>query len=105
MFYKLMFKLKQWNSVFWMSLKKIYWRIQGVHIGDKVSIGSFKAIWPHKIVIGDRCVIEHGVYFKYDAPYNTQKAFLIGKQVFIGSYCEFNIKSTIQIGDYSMIAS
>jgi len=100
-----MFKLKQWKSLLWMSLKKTYWRTQGVHIGDKVSIGSIKAIWPHKIVIGNNCVIEHDVYFKYDAPYNAHKSFLIGEQVFIGSHCEFNIKSSIHIGDYSMIAS
>lgn len=103
--HKMNFKCRQWINRGWMMIRKMYWRIQGVSIGKDTTILGFHAKWPHTISIGNRCLIERGVYFKHDCPYTPGKAFVIGEQVFIGSHCEFNIKSSIHIGDYSMIAS
>ena len=50
-------------------------------------------------------VIEHDVYFKYDGPYSPGFAIIIGKRVFIGTACEFNIKASITVGDDCLIAS
>lgn len=103
--HKLIFKCKQALGFFVLQMRKQYWRLQGMSIGPYTSIQALYAIWPHNVQIGDRCVLETAIYFKRDAPYIAGKTFLIGDQVFIGSGCEFNIKSSLSIGDYSLIAS
>lgn len=103
--YKLIFKWKQGFAYLVLILRKFYWQLQGMSIGSNTSFSYLQAIWPHNVQIGSRCVLESAIYFKRDAPYVAGKTFMIGHQVFIGTGCEFNIKTGIHIGDYTMIAS
>lgn len=66
---------------------------------------STKITWPHKLSVGMHNRIEHHVFFKHDGPYSKEKSIIIGNNVFIGSYCEFNIRKRIVIKDNSLIAS
>lgn len=61
--------------------------------------------WPHKVKIGNECVIEHDVFFKHDGIYSPMKSIIIGNNTFIGNGCEFNITEKIEIGNDCLIAS
>lgn len=61
--------------------------------------------WPHCVVIGNDCVLEHEVVFKVDGPYTSDPLVKIGDRVFIGGNTEFNIRAHIAIGNDTLIAS
>ena len=84
--------------------KKSY-RLLGMHIGKNTYLPKINVTWPHQVSIGKRCVLEHGIYFKFDGIWQTGPSIVIGDQVFIGSHCEFNVRKRITIGDNSLIAS
>jgi acetyltransferase-like isoleucine patch superfamily enzyme len=82
-----------------------WWSLQGMKIGKGTSFTSLHATWPHQVLIGNRCRIEHDVYFHFDGIYDAGPRILIGDDCFIGSGCEFNIKERIEVGDHCQIAS
>jgi acetyltransferase-like isoleucine patch superfamily enzyme len=61
--------------------------------------------WPHQVAMGERCVLESGIFFKFDGIWSEGPRIAIGNECFIGQYCEFNIREGIRIGDRTMIAS
>jgi acetyltransferase-like isoleucine patch superfamily enzyme len=61
--------------------------------------------WPHKVSIGEGCVLESAILFKHDGPWSSGISIEIGHGVFIGRGCEFNIRKHIQIGHDSLIGS
>ncbi len=66
---------------------------------------STKITWPHKVIVGKNCTIEHQVYFKHDGPYTQGKSIYISDNVFIGFGCEFNIKQSVVVKDNCLIGS
>lgn len=85
--------------------RKIYYSAQGMKIGAGTALPQIHVTWPHQVAIGNNCILEHGIYFKYDGIWAPGPTIKIGKQVFLGSGCEFNIKKGLNIGDDSLIAS
>ena len=61
--------------------------------------------WPHQLSLGERCVLEPDIYFKYDGYWKPGPSIRIGNRVFIGRGVEFNIQGEIEIGDDCLIAS
>jgi len=61
--------------------------------------------WPHQVRIGKACHLEDNIQFKFDGIWQPGPSISIGDKVFVGSYCEFNIRKGIMIGDHSNIAS
>ncbi|MFT3932631.1 MAG: acyltransferase [Chitinophagaceae bacterium] len=55
--------------------------------------------------MGNGCIIEHGVSFKFDNPWVPGPNIKLGDRVFVGSMCEFNITESISIGNDTNIAS
>ena len=86
-------------------LRKLWYKVAGMSIGKKATIPKLYATWPHQVSIGDNCILEHGIYFKYDGVWNSGPNIKIGNNVFIGSNSEFNIRLHIDIGDNCLIAS
>jgi acetyltransferase-like isoleucine patch superfamily enzyme len=80
-------------------------KLRGMLIGEGTIMTSPRISWPHKVTLGKRCLIEHGVIFKHDGIWSREASIRIGNEVFIGSGCEFNIRKGITIGDSSLIAS
>lgn len=102
MFYKLLFKLKYFKPL--SLLNTILLKIRGLSTESFIPVSS-KFTWPHKIEIGNKCIIEHNIFFKHDGPYSDGKSIIVGNNVFIGNNCEFNICKYIEIGNDVLIAS
>lgn len=77
----------------------------GVKIGKKVRVAKLHILWPHKVSIGDNCIIEQNVILKYDGPWSPGRSIIIANKVFIGNNCEFNISTGITIAPNVDIAS
>ncbi|HZX75124.1 MAG TPA: acyltransferase [Cyclobacteriaceae bacterium] len=105
MWYKIRYRVIEWIKSLFSLFSFFYYKVSGANIHTSVSFSKLCFTWPHKVSIGSNSVIEHDVYFKYDGPYSPGFAIIIGKRVFIGAACEFNIKARITIGDDCLIAS
>lgn len=105
-FAKLIFALrfKIFNG-FLSFLIATWWRIQGMTIKRKTYLSKISCTWAHQVYIGSGCILEPGVYFKYDGIYSKGPSIIIKDHVFIGRGAEFNICSGIEIEKYSNIAS
>ena len=86
-------------------LRKTYWRIQGAKFGRRTIIASLHVTWPHQVSVGEDCLLEQGIFFKFDGFWSPGPSILIGQRVFIGAGCEFNIHKRITIGSDCAIAS
>jgi acetyltransferase-like isoleucine patch superfamily enzyme len=106
LYQKGMFRLRErYESLIAWPLRRLYWRMQGMRIGKGSRFGPMKVTWPHQVSIDEGCVLESGIYFKFDGIWSKGPRIVIGKQCFIGEHCEFNIRKSIKIGDRTMIAS
>jgi acetyltransferase-like isoleucine patch superfamily enzyme len=82
-----------------------YYRLQGMIIGKGTGLPKLFATWPHQILLGKNCRLEHGIYFHYDGVYSKGPSIIIGNEVFIGNHTEFNISEKISIGSNCLIAA
>lgn len=85
--------------------RRNYLRVFGMRIGRHTYLGRLTVAWPHKVNIGDCCLIEEDVSFKFDGIWCPGAAIIIGDGVFIGRGCEFNIRKRITVGKGCAIAS
>lgn len=81
------------------------YRLQGMDIGKGTDLPNLFVTWPHQILLGKNCRLEHGIYFHYDGIYSKGPSIIIGNYVFIGNHTEFNISEKISIGDDCLIAA
>ena len=86
-------------------VKKLFYSALGMKTGNTVIPGRIRVTWPHQVEIGNDCKLEHNIYFKYDGMWSSGPSIIIQDRAFIGSYVEFNINSSIQIGKDCLIAS
>jgi len=86
-------------------LRKKYYNLYGMKVGEKTFLPKIYTNWPHKIVIGNKCIIERGIHFKHDGIWSKGSSIRIGNNVFIGAGSEFNIRKGVDIGDNTLIAS
>lgn len=105
MIYRIFYVLNEGAKRLVIRIKRIYYMCRGAHIKKNVAFSKLYFTWPHKVAIDEHCVIEHGVYFKHADAYSKGKSIIIGKNVFIGTGTEFNIKHNISIGNDCLIAS
>jgi acetyltransferase-like isoleucine patch superfamily enzyme len=85
--------------------RKIFLRWLGAHIGRGTDVPSCLMPWPHQVSLGNGCVLEPGIYFKFAWYWKAGPSIVVGDRVFIGRNVEFNIQGRIEIGDDSLIAS
>jgi len=91
-------RLKSYFRVFFYSLA-------GMKVGSGTILPGIYVTWPHHVLIGARCRLEHHIFFKYDGIWSPGPTIRIGDHVFIGEGCEFNIRKGVDIGNNSLIAS
>jgi acetyltransferase-like isoleucine patch superfamily enzyme len=103
---KLVFRLQEtFQKVFKERLRRWYWSAQGMRVGSGTRLARIYATWPHQTLLGANCKIEHGVYFHFDGLYKPGPSIVVGDDCFIGSNCEFNITTCLEIGSDCLIAS
>lgn len=89
-----------------MNYFNIQWlKLAGMKIGKGTYLPKLMVTWPNQVSLGTNCILEHGVYFKFDGIWSVGPSIIIDDEVFIGAYCEFNISEGIKIGKKAMIAS
>lgn len=74
-------------------------------VGAGTLLPRIHVTWPHQVSLGARCMLEHGIYFKFDGPWREGPSIIVGDQVFIGAGCEFNIHEKIVVGNQAMISA
>ena len=77
----------------------------GMKLGKNTRLPAIKVTWPHQVSLGDNCILEEDVFFKFDGIWKEGSAINIADRVFIGAGCEFNIRNGIEIGNDGLIAS
>ncbi|MEO6520465.1 MAG: acyltransferase [Mucilaginibacter sp.] len=105
MLYKIIYILTDKANQLTRWLRFCNYTFRGAKIGKGVAFSKMHFIWPHKVSIANKCIIEHNVYFKFDGMYSAGRAINIGERTFIGTGTEFNIKHGIIIGNDCLIAS
>ncbi len=95
----------RYSRIFSATLRKLWYLFLGMKIGKNTRIPKIKVTWPHQVLIGEKCILEHQIFFKYDGIWKKEPSILIGDGVFIGAFSEFNISGKITIGKNAMIAS
>lgn len=103
---KLVFRLR-WHTLLQLrsSLRRLYWRSLGMQIGANTRMARLCVTWPHRIAIGANCTLEHEVYLKVSGGYSEKRSVILGDGCFIGSGCEFNALSRIELGAGCLVAS
>jgi acetyltransferase-like isoleucine patch superfamily enzyme len=86
-------------------IRKIYLQVLGGRVGRGTRISPCRVPWPHQLAIGEKCILEPHIHFKYDWFWRPGPNIIIGNRVFVGRGVEFNIQGRIRIGDDSLIAS
>ncbi|KGO93364.1 galactoside O-acetyltransferase [Flavobacterium subsaxonicum WB 4.1-42 = DSM 21790] len=86
-------------------LRKLSLKIQGMKIGASTVTPKMNVTWPHQVSIGNKCRLEHDIYFHYDGIWKQGPSIIIGNNNFIGFGCEFNITKKITIGNNCLIAA
>ncbi len=86
-------------------VRKPLWRLQGMTVGRGTMLTSLDVNWPHKVAIGDRCVLEPDIFFKFDGIWSPGRAIVIGDATFIGRGTEFNVRERVEIGEHALISS
>lgn len=87
------------------ALRKLWWQLQGARFGSGTSVPNLLITWPHQVAVGARCILEEGIFFKYDGFWQPGPSIVVHDRVFIGRGCEFNIRRRIVIGNDCLIAS
>lgn len=85
--------------------RKLKYKLLGMHIGKKTYLPVIYTTFPNQVSIGYNCILEKGIYFKYDGIWKKGKTIIVNDCVFIGQGCEFNICLKVFIGNYCNIAS
>lgn len=103
---KIRFKLIQiYHSLFIYPLRFIIYSFCGSRISWSSKIPNLSINWPNQLSIGKNCILENQIIIKYDSICKAGPNIIIGKNVFIGNKCEFNITKRISIGDHCLIAA
>jgi acetyltransferase-like isoleucine patch superfamily enzyme len=100
------FRLRErFRSLLVYPVRKLYWRAQGMRMGQGTNCPRMEVTWPHQVRVGEGCVLESGIYFKFDGIWAPGPSIVMGNRCFVGQNCEFNIRKGIRIGDDCLIAS
>ena len=104
-FDKIVFRLRQYAWIAQARLRTLWWKMLGMKVGARTLLPPIRVTWPHQVSVGAQCLLEHGIYFKFDGPWRPGPSILIADGTFIGVGCEFNIQNNILIGSHCRIAS
>lgn len=101
---KVLFRLRMYHNLQAL-VRRLGWQLQGARFGQGTAVPPLHITWPHQVSVGECCVLEPDIFFKYDGWWQPGPSICLADRVFVGRGCEFNIRNHIQIGDDSLIAS
>ena len=104
MFQKIFFRLR-FQFALRPLLRKLWWCMLGARFGAGTGVPRLDMTWPHQVYIGQGCILEDDLLFKYAHTWQPGRAIVIRDNVFLGRGCEFNIRRRIEIGCDCLIAS
>jgi acetyltransferase-like isoleucine patch superfamily enzyme len=103
---KAIYRIRQHYLVLSLSqIRTLYWRMLGMKIGAGTKLSAMRVTWPHKVVLGKRCSLEHNIYMNAVGGYLDGVSIEIGDGTFLGNGCEFNIAYRITVGKDCLIAA
>ncbi|SDF22669.1 Hexapeptide repeat of succinyl-transferase [Terriglobus roseus] len=103
---KLLFRLRMhWRPKVLSAVRRLYWKALGMTIGADTRMSRILVTWPHRVSLGERVSLEHGIYFNAAGAHASGIAISLGDGTFVGSGCEFNAIEGISIGENCLIAS
>lgn len=103
---KMLFRLRMhWRPKVLSAARRLYWKNLGMTIGADTRMSRVHVTWPHRVLLGERVSLEHGIYFNAAGAHAPGIAISIGDGTFVGSGCEFNAIQGISIGANCLIAS
>ncbi len=105
LFDKIIFRIRSSFKKLQSHLFWIKWSVFGAKIDPSASLGKILMVWPHQVKIKSRCILEDGIYFKYDGIWSPGPSIVLGNNIFVGKDVEFNIKERIDILDNSLIGA
>ena len=77
-------------------------RMRGAQLGSRIRIGTNCVIRrPWCLTVGDRAQLEHQVHIKATSNLTDIR---LGREVFVGFNCEFDVSERLWIGDHVLIA-
>ncbi len=83
-------------------LRAMWLSMRGANLGSRIRLGKRVHIQrPWCLSIGDRSQLEHQVHIKAT---NDKTIIKMGKEVFVGFNCEFDISEKLIVGDHVLIA-
>lgn len=89
-------------SVVFDRIRALCLSLRGANLGSRVRLGKHSLIRkPWCLFIGDRSQLEHQVHIKAT---DDKAEIRIGKSVFVGFNCEFDISARLLVGDHVLIA-
>lgn len=103
--HKLLFRLKERMGASIGYLRRWGLIAQGASVGKTLLRHSVHVTWPHRVSIGDYCLVGRDLNLKVDGVYAPEPAICIGSRVFLGNSVEFNIRRSIVVGDDCLIAT
>jgi acetyltransferase-like isoleucine patch superfamily enzyme len=86
-------------------IRKLKLSFLGMKIGSGTVLSKIYITWPHQVRLGNNCILEQNIYFKFDGLWKSEPSIIIGDKVFLGTGCEFNIRQGITIGENTLVAS
>lgn len=86
-------------------LRVLMWRTFGASISNSAKVSKLYITWPHQVSIGNNCLVEDLVSFKFDGIWKPGPSIVINDRTFIGAQCEFNVRQSVVIGVDCLIAS
>jgi len=97
----LLFKL----SLISGQIRRSYYKLLGLNIKSRSTVGRIICEWPYKVSIGYDCNIDWGIHFWFKYPFDKNSFIRIGDRTFIGRNSVLNCNSRIKIGDDCLIAN
>jgi acetyltransferase-like isoleucine patch superfamily enzyme len=103
-FRKVLFRLRM-DILTLSQLRKYFWVLQGMSIGENTKMPRAIVTWPHRVKIGRSCRLEPDIYWHFDGAYGEEPTIVVGDRTFIGTGCEFNISASLSVGSDCLIAA
>ena len=106
LWHKILFRAHDWlDRITIQPYRRIKWKLGGAHIGRRTRIPKMWANWPHQVRIGENCVLEPSIRFKFDGPWAPGPNIEIGDKTFLGTNVEFNVQGKVVIGSKCLVGT
>ncbi|CAN5123448.1 hypothetical protein BH20VER2_BH20VER2_09210 [soil metagenome] len=99
------FRLRAQAAAAAAQLRTARWRLLGMQIGRGTLLPKVEVTWPHQVSLGEECVLEPGIFFKFDGIHAPGPSIVVHDRVFLGAGCEFNVRRRVELGDDCLIAA